>query len=52
MILIGEKWHYNAVKKIPALLKGIMSKHHSNVFRRNFLLLFATENKRTFIKSM
>ena len=52
MIVIGEKLHYTTLKKILALLKEIMSKHDSNVFCPNCLLLFATENKRTFIKTM
>ena len=32
-------------KKLPALLRGIMLKHHGNFYYLNFLQSFATENK-------
>ena len=32
-------------KKLPALLRGIMSKHHSHFYCLNCLHFFATENK-------
>ena len=36
MILNGEKqWHYLAVKKVSALLRGITSKHHGNFYCLN-----------------
>ena len=55
MISNGEKreaksegqrlWHYLAVKKLSALLKGITSKHHGNSYCLNCLHSFATERK-------
>ena len=45
MIPNGDGWHYFAVKKLSALLRSIMSKHHGDFFCRNCLHLFATENK-------
>ena len=43
----GEGWHYFAVKKkLPSLLRGITSKHHSDFYCLNCLHSFATENKR------
>ena len=39
-------WHYLAVKKLLVLLRGIMSKHHSDFYCLNYLHSFATENKR------
>ena len=38
-------WHHVAVKKPSALLKSIMSKHHSGFYCPNCLHSFATENK-------
>ena len=46
MISNGEGWHYFAVKKLSALLRGIMSKHHGDFYCLNCLHSFATENKR------
>ena len=46
MILNGEGWHYLAVKKLSALLRGIMSKYHNYFYCVNYLHSFATENKR------
>ena len=46
MIPNGEKWHYLAVKNLSALLRGIMSKRHSEFYCLNCLHSFATENKR------
>ena len=41
MIPNGERWHYLAVKKLAALLRGITSKHDGNFYclncRNNFL---------------
>ena len=47
MIPNGEKegWHYLAVKKLSALLKGITSKHDSDFYSLNCLHSFRTENK-------
>ena len=46
MISNGDKqWHYLAVKKLSALLRGITSKHHGDFYCLNFLHSFATENK-------
>ena len=41
----NEGWHYITVKELPALLKGISSKHHGDFYCLNFLHSFATENK-------
>ena len=46
MILNGEGWHYLAVKKLSALLKGITSKHHGDFCCLNCLNSILTENKR------
>ena len=46
MILKGDKqWHYLAVKRLSALLRGITSKHHGDFYCLNCFLSFATENK-------
>ena len=46
MISNGEKWHYLAVKKLSALLRGIISKHHGDFYRlNNCFHYFAKENK-------
>ena len=37
MIPNGEEWHYITVKKVPALLRGIRSKHRSNSYCLNCL---------------
>ena len=41
-----EGWHNIAVKKLSALIRGIMSTHHSDFYCLNCLHSFATENKR------
>ena len=46
MISNEERWHYNEVKKLPALLRRITSKHHGGFYCLNYLHSFATENKR------
>ena len=38
MIPNGEGWHYIAVKKLPALLRGITSKHQGDFYCLNRLL--------------
>ena len=47
MISNGRKrhCHYVAVKKLPAFLRGIFSKHHDDFFCLNYFHSFATENK-------
>ena len=45
MVLSGEGWHYPTVKTLSALIKGIMSKHHSGFYCLNYLYSFTTENK-------
>ena len=46
MISNGEgQWHYFAVKKLPALLRGITSKHHGDFYYLNCFHFFLTENK-------
>ena len=45
MILNGEKWHYLAVKKLSALLRKILSKHHSDFYCLNCLYSFRTKSK-------
>ena len=42
MISIEEKWHYLAVKKLLALLRGIT---HGDFYCLNCFHFFATENK-------
>ena len=39
-----EGWHYLAVNKLSALLRGITSKHHGDFYRLNCLHSFRTEN--------
>ena len=36
------QWHYLAVKKLSALLRGIISKHHGDFYCLNRLYSFAT----------
>ena len=45
MIADGEKWHYLAIKKLSALLKGITSKHDGDLYCLNCFHSFRTENK-------
>ena len=42
MIPNGEKWHYLAVKKLSALLRGIMPKHSGDFYCLNCLHSFRT----------
>ena len=44
MIPKGEGWHYIAVKKLSALLRGISSKHDGYFYCLNSLRLFRTKN--------
>ena len=45
MITDCEKWHYLAVKRLPALLKRIASNHNGNFYCLNFFYSFRTKNK-------
>ena len=45
MITDGKKWHYLAVKKLSALLRGITSKHDRDFYCLNCFHSFRTENK-------
>ena len=45
IITDGDKWHYLAVKKLSALLKGITSKHKGNFFCLNCFHSYRTEEK-------
>ena len=45
MIPNGKGWHYIAVKQLPALLRGMVSKHHGGIYCLNCLHSFKTENK-------
>ena len=45
MIPNREGWYYLSVKKISALLKGVMAKHKGDFFCLNCLHSFRTENK-------
>ena len=45
MISNEEGWHYLAVKKLPTLLRAIMSKHHGDFYCLNCLHSFRTEYK-------
>ena len=45
MISNGVKWHYLAVKKLSALLRGIKSKHYIDFYSLNCLYCLRTKNK-------
>ena len=45
MITEGEKWHYLAVKKLSALLRGITSNHNEDFYCSNCFRAYTTENK-------
>ena len=45
MISDGEKWHYLALQKLSALLKGITSKNNGDFYCLNCLHSFKTKNK-------
>ena len=40
----GEKWHYLAVKSLPALLRGTTSNHNGDFFCLNCFHSYSTEN--------
>ena len=41
----GKKWHYLAVKKLPALLRGITSKQERDFYCLSCFHSFRSENK-------
>ena len=45
MINDGEKWHYLAEKKLPALLKGITSNHKGDFYCLNCFYSYRTEER-------
>ena len=45
MITDGEEWHYLAVKKLPALLSGITSKHKGDSYCINSFHSYSTKEK-------
>ena len=45
MITDGKKWHYLAVKSLPALFRGITSNNNRDIYCLNCFLSFRTENK-------
>ena len=40
----GREWHFLAVKKLSALLRGITSKHHGDFYCLNCFHSFAAKN--------
>ena len=52
MIPNREGWPYLTVKRLSALLRGIMSKHHSDFCCLNCLYSFRTKNKRELHKKV
>ena len=45
MITDGKKWHYLAIKKLSALLRGIISNHKDNFYCLNCFHSYTTKNK-------
>ena len=45
MITDGEKWHYLAVKSLPALLKGITSNDNEGFYCLNCFHSYSTKNR-------
>ena len=45
LITDGKKWHYLAVKSLPALLKGITSKHDGDFYCLNCFRACTTKNR-------
>ena len=45
MITDGKKWHYLAVKKLFALLRGITSKHVGDFYCLNCFRSYSTKDK-------
>ena len=46
MITDGKQWHYLAVKKLSASLKGIISNHGGDFYCINCFKAFRTKSKR------
>ena len=45
MITDGKNWHYPAVRKLSALLRGITSKHEGDFYCLNCFHSYSTKNK-------
>ena len=45
MITDGKKWHYVAVKSVPALLRGITSNYNGDFYCLNCFHSYSTKNK-------
>ena len=45
MITDGKKWHYLAVKRLSALLRGITSNHNGHFYCLNCFQSYSTKNK-------
>ena len=45
MITDGKKWHYLAVKKLSALLRGKKSNHNGGFYCLNCFHLYRTKNE-------
>ena len=45
MIIDGKKWHYLAVRKLSAVLRGITSKHEGDIYCLNCFRSYSTKNK-------
>ena len=45
MITDGQKWHYLALKKLSALLRGINSNHKKDFYCLNCFHLYSTKNR-------
>ena len=45
MFTDGRKWHYLAVKSLPALLRGITSNHDGVFYCLNCFHSYSTKNK-------
>ena len=41
----SNRWHYLAVKRLPALLRGVTSNHHGDFYCLNCFHLYHTQNK-------
>ena len=52
MISDGEKWHYLALQKLSALLKGITSKNNGDFYCLNCLHSCRTKNNLNNIKKL
>ena len=45
MITDGEKWHYLAVKSLPALFRGITADNNRDFYCLNCFRAYTTESK-------